>query len=117
MKTTPEWLSALVDRTHHAEWSLGAIFAAYQALERCDEPELASQLSCTVDAIRWMSVCQRPRTRCFAADVRAIAGRFSASPNRLASIIRRVDAARALKANETDARRLLAARDREEDDE
>lgn len=116
MTETADLLERLAQRCEAHDWALGAVFGRYCDVEHQGRESLASHFGCSLETLRWMSVCRRPRNDHFADDVRAVAERFKVSATKLAAIVRRVEAVEALRrpgsADVDDEQMLLAARDR-----
>jgi hypothetical protein len=116
MKETADLLEQLARRCEAHEWTLGAVFGRYCNVEHQTPESLASHFGCSLETLRWIAVCRRPRGDQFADDVRAVAERFNVSATKLAAIVRRVEAVDALRrpgaGDRDDEQMLLAARDR-----
>ena len=102
-KTRPEYLA----------W----VLARYVELERISEDELTHRLEISLVDLPHLALCLRPRADHFAADVRQISAKFNINPTVLATVVRLVDSATALAAEDTrkaptDAGLLMAARER-----
>lgn len=89
--TTPEWLALAARRSRSEPGMLGHVFERYRQLESRSEEELATELGCTQDVIRWMSLCRRPEDPHFAEQASAIAARFDIELKPLVHLLRRVD--------------------------
>lgn len=83
-----------------------------------ERPEQA--LACTEDQLAYLALCRRPRQERWSGDVEEIASRAGISPERLSQFLRAAEAAdafaRAHSPDEEVDGRLMAARDRDEDD-
>jgi hypothetical protein len=121
MMPKPEWLDVAARRSGEHPWTLGVIFEDYCRIEGITRADLAAFLGCSVDSLAWMSLCRRPAADHFADDVSKISERFNADASKLAHIVRRVDVLGAMRQptipREDEERMLLAARDREDDEE
>lgn len=121
--TNPEWLKAAAQRSAHEAWMLGHVFEKYRELEGRSAEQLAVELGCSLEVLQWLSLCRRPEGEKFTEQVDAIVKRFALDPLRLIAVIRHVEVMDALTARSeggvaAESRsRLLAARDRSQDDE
>lgn len=115
----PDWLETAAERGARVPELLGSMFAWYRDLEDLSVQALAEQLGCTEATLHWMSLCRRPRSEAFAADVLRIAERFGVDPSGIFQVLRHIEVTEALitQSNspvEPSARALqLAARDQE----
>jgi hypothetical protein len=93
---------------------LGYVLAQYEELEETHGDAVREDLGVTKTAWSRLQLCLCPRPDSFLKDVTAIAKEFNLDRAALASVIRRVDAAKALqtKARPRNAGALLAARSR-----
>jgi len=96
---------------------LAWVMARYVELERISEVELAQHLGVTLGDLPHLALCLRPRVEHFADDVRQLNSKFNIDPAVLATVVRLVDSAEALAAEDTgaaptDAGLLMAARAR-----
>jgi hypothetical protein len=96
---------------------LASALQAFAASEGLDSAGLAAYLGCEPHALGRLGLCRRPRDDRFAQDVDAIAERFALPPDILAGVVRRAEVLEALRAAESEAEVMAAARDRREDDE
>jgi hypothetical protein len=113
-------LDALARRVVDDPFFLGEALAAYARSEGLDDAGLAAALGCSVEGLARLRLCRRPDPARFGADVARIAERFGARADALAEAVRRADALAALRdasAGAAEAGLLMAARDRDEDDE
>ena len=120
MKKDPSWLRHVAERTRNEPWTLGRLLSRYCTLESSTEGEIATELGCTPDTLSWIFLCRTPSQKGFRDDVESIAQRFGLEPSRLAALVRRADAVVALAApyhNAGDGELLLAARDREDEED
>src|SRR5437016_3812818 len=97
---------------------LGWVFARYGKLQHVSEENLADTLGVTPRDWLRLGLCLRPRDTHFADDVRQISTRFKADPVVLAQVVRLVESASAMSAEEkqtptAEEGMLLAARARE----
>lgn len=121
--TNPEWLKAAARRSTHEAWMLGHVFEKYRELEGRSPEQLAVELGCSLEVLQWLSLCRRPEGKKFTEQVDAIVKRFALDPLRLIAVIRHVEVMDALTARSEGGvaaeggSRLLAARDRSQDDE
>jgi transcriptional regulator with XRE-family HTH domain len=121
--SNPDWLARAAQRSREETWMLGHAFERYRELEGCSQDELARQLGCTRDALRWLSLCRRPEGERFAEHVTAIASRFGLEVGPLVQVLRRVEVLgrlpdqAAADAAQEPSRTLMAAKDRSDDDE
>ncbi|MET0405710.1 MAG: hypothetical protein ABW123_25040, partial [Cystobacter sp.] len=89
-------------------------------LEGKSPDELAAELGCSRETLDWLALCRRPDEGRFAEDLRVITDRFQLAPLPLVRLIRRVESLEAFSPGEekaSDQPMVLAARDREDDDE
>ena len=86
---------------------LGWYLARYSEMMAVDIADVAGELGCLPEVMNTMSLCRAPRTEPphFREDVEAVANRFQVRADRLANMVRHVQAS-------TDEAVLLAARDR-----
>lgn len=92
---------------------LAWVFRRYEDMEDVSGTELARLLDVKLTAVAGLGLCLRPRPDHFAADVAAISARFDARADRLADVVRRVEAVQAMAgASSVDADQgmLIAAR-------
>lgn len=120
MTKEPRWLASAARRATSESWTLGGLFAQYCSVENATDVEIANEVNCDIGTLRWLYLCRAPSSARFAQDVERIAQRFALDGNRLAALVRRVEALAALRAPTHDAGEselLLAARDREDGEE
>lgn len=113
---SPSWLGRAALRSRAETWTLGHVFSRCCQAEGASDDDLALELDCSIDTMRWLSLCRAPSRARFAEDVEQIAARFNVSVHRLAGLVRRADALEALQAGHKDpsSELHLAARDRQE---
>lgn len=94
--------------------TLASVFARYREAEGIDEAGLAAYLGITPDLVPHIALCGRPRVDLFPEDIATVADRFGIEPERLAVLVRHVDALEAFKRVRPERRQglLAAARDR-----
>jgi hypothetical protein len=112
-----DWLGHAAERARSESWTLGRLLSRCCELEGISEADVATELGCTLDTLRWIYLCRIPSQSRFSDDVGRVAERFGLEPRRLAALVRRADAVAALASphhDADDAELLLAARDREE---
>jgi hypothetical protein len=117
MRKETSWLGHAAERARNEPWTLGWILSRYRAAEGIFDDDVAVELGCDTETLRWIHLCRAPSQARFADDVARIADRFSVEPTRLAALIRRADALAALASpghEASGADLLLAARDRED---
>lgn len=93
---------------------LASALEDFAGSEGLDGAGLAAAVGCGIDELGPLGMCRRPRPEPenFAEDVRRIAARFGLAEDRLAEVVRRSDALRAMR--EAESRDVLAAaRDRQ----
>ncbi len=123
MMMNPSWLEAAALRSEEEDWTLGQVFGKYRKLEERSAEELAAELGCTPEVLRWLSLCRRPEGDQLTEQVREIVERFAVDAHRLITVLRRVDVLDALsirpagEAGNDEGSLVLAARDRSSDDE
>jgi hypothetical protein len=112
------WLESAARRAQRETWTLGRKLSRLAELENTSNYELAAELHCEAATVQWLFLCRSPTGERFAEDVQQIASRFSLDVNRLAGLIRRADAVTTLAVSGHDSSEgiLLAARDRENDE-
>jgi len=121
--TRPSWLSTAVRRSSEREWTLGHVLEKYRQFENKSPEALALELGCSLETLEWLALCRRPDEDTFAEDLSAIADRFNVDPNGLASVIRHAESLGVFAARQEDGQTVrepalvLAARDRDSDDE
>ena len=96
---------------------LGWVLARYRELEKLSERELVEALGATSPDVPRLSLCLRPRTDHFAADIEQISIKFNLDAVALAKIVRFVESIEAMTPPETgtvsgEAGLLMAARTR-----
>jgi hypothetical protein len=113
------WLESAAHRAQRETWTLGRNLSRLAELEGTSSHEFAAELHCDPATVQWLFLCRAPAGQRFAEDVERIASRFSLDVKRLAGLIRRADAVTALAASghEMSDSILLAARDREDDED
>lgn len=117
MRKEPSWLGHAAERARNEPWTLGRLLSRCCELEGTSDNDIATELGCTPDTLRWVYLCRAPSEEHFAEDVGRVAQRFGLEASRLAALVRRADAVAALAAphhDTGDAELLLAARDRED---
>lgn len=125
--STPEWLARAARRSQGEPGMMGHVFEQYRQLEGRSEEQLAKELGCSLDALRWMALCRRPEEARFEEQSTTIATRFAVELLPLIQVLRRVEvleniaAARAEPGSQTGAEpsatMRVAARDRGKDGE
>jgi hypothetical protein len=122
--SNPEWLARAAQRSQSEPGMMGHVFEQYRRLEGRSEEELARELGCSRDMLRWMALCRRPEESRFEEQVTAIATRFQVELLPLVQVLRRVEvmgaiaAQRARDVPEVDWPAMqMAARDDSEDEE
>jgi len=103
-------------RASHHRFFLAADLEEFRSHRGMGEEELASFLGCGPELLPKVALCRRPDPTSprFRLDVHRVAQAFGLAPDRLAAVIREVDALRALKEAseaETPQGLLLAARE------
>lgn len=98
--------------------TLAWVFARYRDAEGIDEAGLAAYFGLDPDVVAHLSLCGRPREGLFLEDVTAAAERYGFDPDRLAVLLRHVDALHEFRREGAQgrARFLAAARDRAAED-
>ena len=97
---------------------LAWVFDRYREAEALDADGLADVLGIGREELGLLALCRRPRPDRFSDDLLAIANRFGVKPDRLALVIRQVEALAVLaEAPAPDFGVLAAARDREDADD
>jgi hypothetical protein len=120
--TQPDWLKTAVRKSQEHTWTLGHIFETAHRLEGKPPEALAAELGCSLETLHWLALCRRPEEERFSEHLRLIADRFHLEPMPLVRLIRRVESLAELAPQSQDgetsqARVLLAARDREAGDD
>lgn len=113
-------LRALVRRAEGEPFFLASALKAYAESEGMNDENLARFLGCAPEALDPIRLCRRPAGEAprFRDDVLRIAQHFGLHADRLAGILRRVDALAALRpGGAPPGGELRAARDREPDAE
>lgn len=92
---------ALVHASRRAEqqpFFLASVLAAYRTAHQFDDARLADMLGCTPDDLIRLALCRRPAPESarFSAEIDHLARRFGLRGDRLAAMIRQVDALTAL---------------------
>lgn len=114
---TPDADRRLLDhaaaRAEERSFFLASALAAYRRLSGFDDARLAAWLECRSEALSRLGLCRRPdgETAMFVEDVQRIAAFAGASAARLASLLRAVENAEAMRGR--GAETLMAAHDRE----
>lgn len=117
-----EALSKAARRASQQPFFLASVFQSYQAANAVDDAALAGLLGCAVHDLPRLALCRRPvgEAAAFAADIDHLARRFQLDSEQLASVVRQVDALKALRTYRTVSKQapgmLRAARDRDEAD-
>lgn len=88
--TTPKWLGPAAARSSQETWTLGHAFLQYRTKKHLTEEGLAHELGCTVETLRYLSLCRRPEGAKFAQHIAAIAERFPVSAEMLKAILREI---------------------------
>jgi len=117
MTKEPSWIAHAAQRAGAEPWTLGHLLSRYCDMEGTSDANLATELGCAPDTLRWLYLCRVPSPARFGEDVERIAQRFGLDVHRLAALVRRADALAALGAPGHDAGErelLMAARDRED---
>jgi transcriptional regulator with XRE-family HTH domain len=70
---------------------MGHVFEQYRQLEGHSEEQLAKELGCSRDMLRWMALCRRPEESHFEEQATAIATRFQVELLPLVQVLRRVE--------------------------
>lgn len=118
-----ESLARAAHRATQQRFFLASVFAAFQTANKLDDAALAHLLDCSVHVLPRLALCRRPAAEpaAFSADIDHLARRFQVDGERLAAIVRQVDALQALQqhmaGNAHAADLLRAARDRDESDQ
>ncbi|WP_322510890.1 hypothetical protein [Chloroflexus sp.] len=113
-------LTRAAQRAEQQPFFLASVLAAYRAAHQLDDTGLANMLGCATSDLIRLALCRRPAADSaqFSADVDHLARRFGLHSDRLAAMIRQVDALTAIKqqleAAEPATGLLRAARDRAE---
>ena len=111
-------IAHLARRAEDDSFFLAFALRCYARSEGIDDAQLAQMLGCPIHALPMLALCRRPRSdpSGFSEDVDVIACRFQIDAATLAEIVRRADALAAMSdAPMTEAGFLMAARDRESD--
>lgn len=77
---------------------LGYWLEGYRAAEGLEPPALARWLGCSLDTLRHLALCLRPRRERLEADVAGLAARYGVDPGRLADAFRQAVAQETLRA-------------------
>ncbi|AGC46279.1 hypothetical protein MYSTI_04991 [Myxococcus stipitatus DSM 14675] len=115
--SSPDWLEAAARRSSLEPWTLGHTFERYRDLESRTPKQLADELGCTEEQVKWMALCHCPQDEGFAEQVAQLAKRYEVDLRQLTRILRRVqvmEALRRAKAGGKGTRKvtvLIAARD------
>lgn len=93
-----EALARAAQRAEQQPFFLASVLAAYRATHQLDDASLADLLGCAPDDLVRLALCRRPAPESarFSAEVDHLARRFGLHGDRLAAIIRQVDALTAL---------------------
>lgn len=119
MTNSEDWLESAARRAQRETWTLGWCLSRLAELEGNSSRELAAELKCDAATVQWLFLCRSPVGERFTEDVEQIASRFSLDIKSLVGLIRRAHAVTALAARSHDVSEgiLLAARDREDDED
>jgi len=120
MRKERSWLGLAAERARTEPWTLGRVLSRCCELEGLSDDDIANELGCASETLRWLSLCRAPSEDRFADDVARVAQRFGLEAHRLAALIRRADAVAALAAPHHDAgdrELLMAAHDREDSED
>lgn len=114
-----ERVAALARRVADDPFFLAGALAAYARAEGLNDERLAARLGCTVSQLAAIRLCRKPQgaAREFQHDVARIAERFQIDGMVIAEAVRLGDALRALGELEQDDGLLMAARDRDADEQ
>lgn len=113
-------LARAARRAEQHPFFLASVLAAYQAANHLDDAGLADFLGCEASDLVHLALCRRPAadSERFGADIDHLARRFRLHGDRLAAVIRQVDALAAIKqqlqVHEPGVGMLRAARDRDD---
>jgi len=104
-------LARAAERTAARPAFLGSLLETYREMEAMDDSQLADYLGCPMEALPRVALCLRPAPAPprFRDDVERIAARFALNPDRLATLVRHVDAVLGMRRGGS-GRELLAAR-------
>ena len=126
MSTNPsKFLARAAQRALASPFFLATTLQEYQQSNQLGDEAFAALLGCQVDDLARLALCRRPASeqQAFMRDIEHLAQRFHLRADRLASIIRHVDALASLRhqlnTNQQVAHEglLAAARDRENESE
>ncbi|WP_163998188.1 hypothetical protein [Pyxidicoccus caerfyrddinensis] len=121
--STPEWLARAAQRSQSEPRMMGHVFEQYRQLEGHSEEQLAKELGCSRDMLRWMALCRRPEESHFEEQATAIATRFQVELLPLVQVLRRVEVMGAIVQHARDVSEVglptmqVAARDDSGDEE
>lgn len=120
--TNPEWLELAARRSKREAWMLGHAFEKYRQLEGMSEEGLAKELGCSVETLNWMALCRRPEGDHFNEQATAIAERHGVDDYLLLQVLGRLKVVEVFQESSADGSAqqggmLMAAQDRERDDE
>src|SRR5258707_993743 len=111
-------LSRAAERVRRSSLFVGSLFDAW---ESALNTTVGAALDASPESVDSLALCTRPREDCWADDIAEIARACSLDEGRLAAVLRQALAVERLKSaapvGEAIDGRLLAARDRDEDDQ
>lgn len=116
-KPTSLWITKFTSKIRKDDYFLGKFIAEYEALNNMSDLQLAKYLECSLDALNRLALCRMPDDieNQFQQDVRRISEFAECNTDRLISLIREINALKALRGKQSthaDPTLLLAARDR-----
>lgn len=87
---TPSWLGPAAARSSQETWTLGHALLQYRTKKDLTEEALAAELGCTLETLRWLSLCRCPEGPELAQQLAQITGRFPVPTEKLEAILRDV---------------------------
>lgn len=115
MISEPDWLSRAVARGCAQTWTLAWLFSQYKGIENATDSDIACELACSPEQLRWLQLCRIPRRDEFFSDIKMLSQRLGFDVDKVTSLIRRIEALLALSNPQGVIPVLMAARDREDD--
>lgn len=117
------YLRVAAERAGHRPFFIAGDLGEFRSLHGFSEIDLAAWLGCAPERLPELALCRRPEPHGagFRRDVQKISDYISISPERLAQLLREVDAVDAFRRSDASSRAprrdgmLFAARDRIED--